>query len=77
MIRASAYERQGQYQQAEEDFWRAVWSGNSKAGGYYGLAPRSGGAPNQEVLCLQPATGVKWSSGQRVCSARNCCVIIR
>ncbi|NYY77003.1 hypothetical protein DMI62_20515 [Escherichia coli] len=32
------YERQGQYQQAEEDFWRAVWSGNSKAGGYYGLA---------------------------------------
>ncbi len=28
----------GQYQQAEEDFWRAVWSGNSKAGGYYGLA---------------------------------------
>lgn len=38
LIRASAYERQGQYQQAEEDFWRAVWSGNSKAGGYYGLA---------------------------------------
>ncbi len=38
MIRASACERQGQYQQAEEDFWRAVWSGNSKAGGYYGLA---------------------------------------
>lgn len=36
LIRASAYERQGQYQQAEEDFWRAVWSGNSKAGGYYG-----------------------------------------
>lgn len=38
LIRASAYERQNAWPQAEEDFWRAVWSGNSKAGGYYGLA---------------------------------------
>jgi len=38
LIRASAYERQEKWQDAEEDFWRAVWSGNSKAGGFYGLA---------------------------------------
>lgn len=38
LIRASAYERQEKWHEAEEDFWRAVWSGNSKAGGYYGLA---------------------------------------
>ncbi len=38
LIRASAYERLEQWHDAEEDFWRAVWSGNSKAGGYYGLA---------------------------------------
>jgi tetratricopeptide (TPR) repeat protein len=38
LMRASAYERLAQWPEAEEDFWRAVWSGNSKAGGYYGLA---------------------------------------
>ncbi|MCS2170790.1 DUF5107 domain-containing protein [Scandinavium sp. TWS1a] len=38
LIRASASERLEKWQDAEEDFWRAVWSGNSKAGGYYGLA---------------------------------------
>ena len=38
LIRASAYERLEKWQDAEADFWRAVWSGNSKAGGYYGLA---------------------------------------
>ncbi|MDS7913097.1 DUF5107 domain-containing protein [Klebsiella pasteurii] len=38
MIRASARERLQQWHDAQEDFWRAVWSGNSKAGGYYGLA---------------------------------------
>ncbi|MGG5838336.1 DUF5107 domain-containing protein [Huaxiibacter chinensis] len=38
LIRASASERQEEWAQAEEDFWRAVWSGNTKAGGYYGLA---------------------------------------
>jgi tetratricopeptide (TPR) repeat protein len=38
LIRASARERLQQWHDAQEDFWRAVWSGNSKAGGYYGLA---------------------------------------
>lgn len=38
LIRASARERLQQWHEAQEDFWRAVWSGNSKAGGYYGLA---------------------------------------
>lgn len=38
LIRASAYERLNKWPEAEEDFWRAVWSGNSKAGGFYGLA---------------------------------------
>ncbi|WP_058913218.1 DUF5107 domain-containing protein [Entomohabitans teleogrylli] len=38
LIRACARERQQQWSAAREDFWRAVWSGNSKAAGYYGLA---------------------------------------
>jgi len=38
LIRGNANERLAKWPDAEEDFWRAVWSGNSKAGGYYGLA---------------------------------------
>lgn len=38
MIRASAREQMRQWHEAQEDFWRSVWSGNSKAGGFYGLA---------------------------------------
>lgn len=38
VIRACAGERLGRFQDAEEDFWRATWSGNSKAAGFYGLA---------------------------------------
>lgn len=37
-IRASALERQQCFPEAKEDFWRATWSGNSKAAGFYGLA---------------------------------------
>ncbi len=37
-IRASACERQQRLSEAKEDFWRATWSGNSKAAGFYGLA---------------------------------------
>jgi tetratricopeptide (TPR) repeat protein len=38
LIRGSAFERQKSWQEAEEDFWRATWSGNSKAAAFYGLA---------------------------------------
>ena len=38
LIRGCAYEQLGQYDLAYEDFFRSVWSGNSKAGGYLGLA---------------------------------------
>ncbi len=38
LIRASAFERQENEKAAEEDFWRATWSGNSKAAAFYGLA---------------------------------------
>lgn len=37
-IRASAHERLQHWHEAQEDFWRATWSGNSKAAGFYGLA---------------------------------------
>ncbi|MGK9173300.1 DUF5107 domain-containing protein [Yokenella regensburgei] len=37
-IRACACERLQRWKEAEEDFWRATWSGNSKAAGFYGLA---------------------------------------
>lgn len=37
-IRASAHERLHHWHEAQEDFWRATWSGNSKAAGFYGLA---------------------------------------
>ncbi|AJZ90656.1 Uncharacterized protein yphG [Beauveria bassiana D1-5] len=38
LIRASAFERQENWKAAEDDFWRATWSGNSKAAAFYGLA---------------------------------------
>lgn len=38
LLRAYAYEHQGNEQAAQEDFWRATWSGNSKAAAFYGLA---------------------------------------
>ena len=38
LIRASAFERQENWKAAEEDFWRATWSGNAKAAAFYGLA---------------------------------------
>ncbi|WP_159565768.1 DUF5107 domain-containing protein [Budvicia diplopodorum] len=38
LVRASAYERLGQFELSREDFYRATWSGNAKPGGYYGLA---------------------------------------
>lgn len=38
LIRASAREQQGEFDAAFEDFFRAVWSGNAKPGGYFGLA---------------------------------------
>lgn len=38
LIRACALERQESWKAAEEDFWRATWSGNSKAAAFYGLA---------------------------------------
>lgn len=38
LIRASAFERQENWKDAEEDFWRATWSGNTKAAAFYGLA---------------------------------------
>lgn len=38
LIRACAYEQTGDLDAAYEDFFRAIWSGNSKSGGYFGLA---------------------------------------
>lgn len=38
LIRACAYERLAQWDKAYEDFYRATWSGNSKEGGFFGLA---------------------------------------
>ena len=38
LIRGCALEQQGDDTAAFEDFYRATWSGNGKAGGFYGLA---------------------------------------
>ncbi|TKI06160.1 DUF5107 domain-containing protein [Martelella alba] len=38
LLRARAEERLGQLQPAYEDFYRATWSGDGKAGGFFGLA---------------------------------------
>lgn len=37
LIRGCAYEQLKQYDLAYEDFFRAIWSGNGKSGGYLGL----------------------------------------
>jgi len=38
LMRACAYEQLGDFDAAYEDFFRAIWSGNAKSGGYFGLA---------------------------------------
>ncbi|MGP9435357.1 DUF5107 domain-containing protein [Ewingella sp. AOP8-B2-18] len=38
LIRACAYEQTDNLDAAYEDFFRAIWSGNAKSGGYFGLA---------------------------------------
>ncbi len=38
LIRASAYEQLDEFDAAYEDFYRAVWSGNAKSAGFFGLA---------------------------------------